>query len=237
MTNKRTFYSCILVAALAGGHAMAAAPPNLNGVWQVDGVHQELKTTNGEAPPLNAQANKIYQENLKKWKAGDLSYDPTAQCVSPGFPRILYLPYPFEIVQSDRTIAYVFQWNYWNRVVEMNGKPQDVPYPLAMGIARGKWNGDTLVVDTIGLRSDNTWLDAAGLPHSDDLHVVEEMRLTDNGQVLENKITIEDKKVFTKTWETTIRFKKLPAGTEIQEDICLDRVDAKQPAVVWPEAK
>lgn len=233
MTDRRMGSVCALLLALTVSRPAEAAA-DLNGVWQVEGSHQQLKTTSGEAPPLRSSAAKIYRENLAKWKVGDLAYDPTSKCISPGMPRILYLPYPFEIVQSDRTIAYLFQWNYWNRVVELVNKPQDVPYPLAMGIARGKWVGDTLKIDTIGLRSDNTFLDAAGLPHSDDLHLTEELRLVENGQVLEDKITIDDKNTFTKVWTTTVRFRRLPAGTELHEDICLDRVDARQPAVVWP---
>ncbi|EIZ77087.1 hypothetical protein WSK_4350 [Novosphingobium sp. Rr 2-17] len=234
MTDRRMGSVCAVILALALTQPANAAA-DLNGVWKVEGYHQQLKTASGEPPPLKPEAAKRYRENLTKWKIGDLSYDPTSKCISPGMPRILYLPYPFEIVQSDRTIAYLFQWNYWNRVIELAPKPQDVPYPLAMGIARGKWIGDTLKIDTIGLRSDNTFLDAAGLPHSDDLHLIEEIRLLDGGQLLEDKITIEDKNVFTNVWSTTVRFRKLPAGTEIQEDICLDRVDAHQPAVSWPE--
>lgn len=233
MIERRMGSVCALILALAVSRPAEAAT-DLNGVWKVEGSHQQLKTASGEAPPLKPAAAKIYRENLAKWKSGDLTYDPTSTCISPGMPRILYLPYPFEIVQSDRTIVYLFQWNYWNRVIELVNKPQDVPYPLAMGISRGKWVGDTLRIDTIGLRSDNTLLDAAGMPHSDDLHLTEELRLLEGGQILEDKITIDDKNTFTKVWSTTVRFRKLPAGTELQEDICLDRVDARQPAVVWP---
>ena len=83
------------------------------------------------------------------------------------------------------------------------------------------------------LRADNTLLDSAGLPHSESLKVTEKVRLLDNGATLENRITIDDPETFTQPWETVVRFKKLPKGTEIKEDICLDRLDAGKPAVDW----
>jgi hypothetical protein len=211
----------------------ANATPDLSGVWQVTSRMQELRTTDGQAPPLRPEAQRTYDERRKLWRAGDLSFDPTAKCVSPGLPRILFLPYPFEIIQRPKRITYLFAWNYWNRHVDMSGQKLEAPYPLALGESGGHWEGETLVIDTDGLRADNTMLDSAGMPHTESLHVTERLRLLHNGAKLEDLIRIEDPKTFTKPWDTRVEFRKLPTGTEIPLDICLDRVDAGKPAVDW----
>jgi hypothetical protein len=184
--------------------------------------------------PLRPQAAKIYATNEAKWRAGDLSYDPTATlCVSPGMPRILYLPYPFQIIQQPDRLSFMFEWNHWNRHVVMARQPQDVLYPLSLGVSNAYWDRDTLVINTIGLRADNTLLDQAGMPHSDSLSLLERLRVIDAGRRLEDRLRIEDPQTFTRPWETVVKFRRLPAGTEIHEDVCLDRLDAGKPAIVW----
>ncbi len=229
--------SCAVLAVWAGCAAAAAArQPDLSGVWQVSEETQQLKTLEGRTPPLNAEAAKIYAQNEAKWRAGDLSYDTAARCVSPGLPRILSLPYPFKIVQRSWAVLFMFQWNYWNHNVDLTSHPQEVLYPLSLGVSKGHWDGDTLIIDTIGLRFDDldtTWLDAAGMPHSDSMHLIERLHLNQGGRTLEDHIRIEDPKTFTSPWETVVRFRKLPARTEIPLDVCLDRVAAGEPAVRW----
>lgn len=221
-----------VVAALFGNSAAQAAP-DMSGVWEVATKIQELKTVEGAAPPLKSEAQKVYDEHRAQWKAKDLSYDPTAMCVSPGLPRILYLPYPFQIVQTPTRIAYLFEWNYWNRHVDLTGKELEAAYPLSLGVSVGHWEGDTLVIRTNGLRADNTLLDAAGLPLSEELVLTENIRLIDGGKKLENRIRFEDTQTFTSSWETVVTFNRLPDDYEISMDICLDRTDAGKPAVDW----
>jgi hypothetical protein len=221
----------LMAALMVSGAAMAA--PDFSGVWQAEGNVQELRTVDGKAPPLNAAAAKLYATHRAQFKKGDLSFDPTATCISPGMPRILTLPYPFEIMQSDKKLTYLFQWNYWNRFVYLDAnKAKEVPYPLAMGLSHGKWQGDTLVVETTDLRADNTLLDSMGMPRGDALKLTEKLRLVD-ANTLEARLTVSDAQTFTKDWDTVLRFKRRPKGTEITEDICLDRVDAGKPAVDW----
>lgn len=219
-------------ALLASGAALAQTP-DISGVWKPEGYIQELRTLDGKAPPLRPEAAKTYEQNRKKWLAHDLSFDTTAKCVPPGMPRAVYLPYPFEIIQRPWGLAYLFQWNYMFRTVEMAPGGRVVDYPLRMGVAQAHWEGDTLVIDTIG-RSDNTLLDASGLPNSDKLHLVERLRLSADGQTLTDRITIEDPETFTKAWDTEIAFRRQPKGTEITQDVCVDRIDAGKPAVEAP---
>lgn len=226
--------AAVTMSGLMSGAAYAA--PDFNGVWQVEKNIQELKTVDGKAPPLKPEAAKVYEEHKKKWKAGDLSFDPTAKCISPGLPRMLYLPYPFEIIQRPQKLTYFFEWNYWNRHVYLNDRVEEVPYPLSLGLSKGKWQGDTLVIETTDLRADNTLLDSAGMPRGESMKITEKLRLVD-ANTLEARFTINDPETFTQPWDTVVRFKKLPQGTEIKEDICLDRIDAGKPAVDWARKK
>lgn len=218
---------------LAGTAQAQLATPDINGVWQPVRYIQELRTVDGKAPPLKPNAAKVYAENRKKWLAHDLSFDTTAQCVPPGMPRSMFLPYPIEIIQQPKGLTFLFQWNYMFRIVDMSGAKQVADYPLRMGVAEGHWQGKTLIIDTKG-RSDNTLLDASGLPNSESLHLVEHLELADGGNRLIDRITIDDPEIFTRPWDTTVELRRLPAGTEIREDVCVDRLSAGQPAVVAP---
>jgi len=218
------------VGLVMGGAAMAA--PNFNGVWQAEKSVQELHTADGKIPPLKPEAAKVYEEHKHQWKSGDLSFDPTAKCIAPGLPRMLYLPYPFEIVQRPQKLTYLFEWNYWNRHVYLTDKAKEVPYPLSLGLSHAQWQGNTLVINTTDLRADNTLLDSAGMPHSDSMKVTERLRLVDNN-TLEDRITIDDPDTFMQPWDTVIRFKRQTKTTNVKEDICLDRIDAGKPAVDW----
>lgn len=220
----------LLAGLMIGGAAVAA--PDFSGVWQAEKAIQELKTVDGKAPPLKPEAAKVYAANKAKFNQGDLSFDPTAGCISPGLPRILYLPYPFEIIQNDQKMTYLFEWNYWNRHVYLGDKAKEVPYPLSLGLSHAKWQGKTLVITTTDLRADNTLLDSMGMPRGESLKLTEKLRLVDNN-TLEARFTINDPETFTKEWDTVLRFKRQPKGTDIKEDICLDRVDAGKPAVEW----
>jgi hypothetical protein len=117
--------------------------------------------------------------------------------------------------------------------VDLSGKKLEAPYPLSLGESSGHWQNDTLVIETDGLRADNTLLDAAGMPHSESLRLTERLRLRQGGALLEDRIRIDDPETFSAPWETKLEFRKLPAATEIPLDICLDRVDAGKPAVDW----
>jgi len=225
--------ACAVTVASLSVAPKAAAAPNFDGIWLVSSKVQQVKAADGNRPPLNAQAAQAYNNNIAKWRAGDLSFDPTAKCVSPGIPRMLYLPYPFQIIQSRSQITYLFEWNYWNRHVDMSGRKLEAAYPLAMGESLGHFEGNELVIESNGFRADNTYLDAAGMPHSDDMHVTERLRLKDGGAVLEDRIRIDDPATFTHPWETVVKFNRMRSSYEIPMDICLDRTDAGKPAVDW----
>jgi len=148
------------------------------------------------------------------------SNDPVYGCFPPGLPRIYLHPRPIEIVQLPDEVIMMFQYDRIVRHIYVDGRPHDefLDPPLWMGDSIGKWEGDTLVVDTIGF-NDKTWLDRAGHPHSDALHVVERMRRL-NHETLSDDITIEDPKAYTKPWTAQTRFQLRPDLALDWEGVC-----------------
>ena len=225
-----------LIAILAISSLKAAEPADIGGTWKIVGAIKELKTTDGKTPSLTPTGAEVYKQNRAKWQAGDLSFDPSARCISPGLPRALTLPYAFKIFQSDKQVFFLFEWNHWYRNVRLTDRELEVPYPMSMGVATGHWDGNTLVIKTVGLRADNTLLDSSGMPHSERLQLTERVTLVDRN-TLRDRVTIDDPDTFTHTWNTELTFKRQPTQTEIREDVCLDRVDTNQPAIDWKKAR
>ena len=161
-------------------------------------------------------------------RAGDVSFDHSSWCASLGIPRLMFVPYPFEIVVRPKQVAFLYEWNWWARVVDMSGAALDVISPTSMGVATGKWEGGALVIQTKGLE-DTTLLDSAGAPHSEEITVTERLKLK-GADLLQDRIKIDDPKTFTRPWETLITYRR-QRNTVIQEDVCLDRIKAGEPYV------
>jgi len=220
-----------LASLLIAGVASAQAAPDLSGVWRLSGgFDQELKTIDGKTPPLLPQAQMLYHKRQAQSNAGDRSFDNASKiCVSPGMPRMVLLPYPFQIIQSQKQMAFLFEWNGRHRLVDLSGAALEPPDLFYMGTAAGHVEGDTMVIETEGL-VDTSLLDASGMPHSDQLHLTERYRLTDGGKALINEMTIEDPQIFSQPWKTRVTYKRMPRGTEIQEDVCRERMAKGGPA-------
>lgn len=129
--------------------------------------------------------------------------DPTLKGFTPGVPRMIYYPAPFQIFQRERDLIIVQQFGHSARTIHTNGTqhPDDL-YDLWMGDSRGTWEGDTLVVDVIGFNG-RTWLDRSGNYHSDQLHVVERWRFLDKNTI-EYTATLEDPKVYARPWTLSV---------------------------------
>jgi hypothetical protein len=112
--------------------------------------------------------------------------------------------------------------------VDLVSSELDIVYPVSLGVATGHWEGSTLVIKTMGLK-DTTLLDSA-MPHSEELVVTERLRLLDRGR-LENRITFEDPRVFSRPWETVVIYRRQPRGSTLKEDVCLDRIKHGEPAI------
>jgi hypothetical protein len=208
--------------------AVVRTPDDLLGIWVPDATPRELTTVDGAAPPLNEDAAALHAEHKARFAAGDAGYDPTTWCAGPGMPRILTMPYAFEIRRSGDHVAFIHGWYRWWRAVDLNG-PEVVepPLPLTMGFPVGRFEDDTLVIRTVGL-TDSTVLDASGLPRSDQLVLTERLRVLPDGR-LENRLTIEDPDTFTQPWETVLTFHRDPAA-RVVDDVCPDRLAQGEPA-------
>lgn len=228
----------VLVTLFLAGAVSAQSTPNLSGVWRLQGSFaHELKTIDGEAPPLLPQAEAIYRQRQAAYRNGDFSFDNASTiCVSPGMPRMAFLPYPFQIIQRPHQMAFLFEWNGRHRVVDLSGAPLTVPDLFYMGSSIGHFEGDTLVIETQGL-TPASLLDASGMPHSDQLRLTERYRLTKGGNTLVNEMTLEDPQTFSRPWQTRVTYKRMPRGTEIQEDVCRDRVPKGGPAFEYGKWK
>jgi len=129
--------------------------------------------------------------------------DQLNKCFLPGVPRLMYLPFPFQIFQLPDTIVITSEYIHNVRNIFMHGKHFDQLY-FWNGDSRGHWEGDTLVVDVANF-NDESWFDQAGNFHSDALHVVERYTRTEP-DVITYEVTIEDPKVFTKSWRMSMPF-------------------------------
>jgi hypothetical protein len=125
--------------------------------------------------------------------------DQVARCYVPGVPRITYLGWPFEIVQTGELVGIVYEWMHIRRMIPLSDRPVPEGVNLWGGVSRGRWDGDTLVVRVTNL-SDWTWLDMAGNFHSKAVQVEE--RYTPVGpDTLDYEVTIEDPNVYTRPWK------------------------------------
>ena len=153
----------------------------------------------------------------KKWHAVG---DPELKCYMPGVPRATYMPHPFQIVQgSNNTILMAYEFTSATRIVRMNWT-QESPADSWMGWSRGRWDGDTLVVDVTGQREE-TWLDRAGDFHSDKLHVVERYTTTSPYHML-YEATLEDPKVYTRPWKISFPlYRRMEKNLQLIEFKCV----------------
>jgi hypothetical protein len=189
----------------------ADGKPNLQGVWQVrnsaafgledhvarDGMPAGRSVVDGRTIPYLPDAVKQRLELATNRQA-----DPLAKCYMPGVPRIMYLPFPFHIYQTPEHIAITFEWSQVHRTIHTNGVPGPAGIDFWMGDSRGRWEGDTLVVDVKDL-NDKTWLDTTGTFHSDQIHVVERYTMTDP-DTIQYEATIDDPQVFSRPWKISM---------------------------------
>ena len=204
--------------------ATASAAPDLGGPWEFTVEVPALKTVDGKTPPLTAAGRKLHQAYQQA-----LTSDPLKKCLPPGIPRIMMQKgFPFDLVIGQDLAGMFFEWNHMPRPIYLDIEHFENIGPTYLGQSVAKWEGDTLVVHTNGY-NDATWLDATGLPHSEDLVTVERIRLKSPDE-LENRITFTDARMFTKPWTAVLTFTRRP-GYSVKEDYCLQRaglVDSKE---------
>lgn len=188
----RTALALLLLTA----SAWAQAASDLRGIWQAKGnAYRNLEAEKGVI--VDPAGGKIpYRAEARA------STDPLLVCFQPGVPRATLLPEPFQIFQHQDRVVIVYQHVHAYRVIFTDGRPHyDDGIEFYMGDSRGRWEGNTLVVDATNFKPEN-WLDAAGHFHSNKLHVVERYTRT-APKTIRYEATIEDPEVFQRPW--TIR--------------------------------
>jgi len=194
-----------------------AGTVDLSGIWQTDvkynfNLGADLKPEDIVMLPWAQALQAERRDNNGK-------DDPEGYCLPPGFPRVNGVPFPQKIVQLPGAIIILYETRTTFRQIFLDNNhtlPND-PQPTWMGYSKGRWDGDTLIVETTGF-NDRTWLDDNGHPHSDQMQVTERFRRPSFGQLLVD-ITIDDPKTYAKPWTVTQAF-QLAADNELIEYIC-----------------
>jgi hypothetical protein len=241
--TKAPILAALAFAASSPAWAQVRAHPNLNGIWQaLNEANWDLEghvarpspvvamgalgaapgglgvVEGGEIPYLPAALARRKENFAKR-----MELDPEVKCYLPGVPRATYMPYPFQIVQSDKTIFIGYEYANATRTIFME-KREDPPVDSWMGQSVGHWEGNTLVVEVKGL-NDQSWLDRSGNFHSDALHVIE--RYTPNGpNAINYEALIEDPMTFSRPWKISMPlYRRLDKNMQLLEFKCVEFVE------------
>jgi hypothetical protein len=182
----------------------ASAADDLSGIWWAAWYNPSIKAylIGDQDVPLNDAGKKKYAEIQAGLKSGGILDRARTYCTPDGIPRALSTPYPFQIIAAPPgQMSIVYEQNRMIRGISMV-KPLDPLDKLAIlpfwnGHSAGRWEGEILVIDTAGF-NENTFLDATGLPHSDQLKTTERLRRLDAGKRLEDVVTIHDPVYYTR---------------------------------------
>ena len=192
------------------GHA--AAPGRVVALGAADAVTPGLGVVEGGAIPYLPEAAAKKKQNFEN----RLTLDPEIKCYLPGVPRATYMPQPFQIIQSAKHIMVIHQYATAVRTIYMDNQTE-APADSWMGWSNGRWEGETLVVDTTGF-NDKTWFDNQGHPHTEQLHTVERYTRTNRG-MLAIEIAIDDAGAYSRPFTLRTEANLMPDG-ELMEYIC-----------------
>jgi hypothetical protein len=178
-----------------------------------------LGVVEGNDIPYQPWAAARKKENQEHW----IDRDPEIKCFEPGVPRAMYMPYPFQIIESAKDVMMVFEYANAQRTIHLT-KMDPYPNVAYMGYSTGHWEGDTLVVNVEDF-TDATWFDRAGNFHSDALKVTE--RYTPiSRDAIRYEATITDPQVFTRPWKISMPlYRRLEPNAQIMEFRCVEMVE------------
>ena len=219
----------VLAAAAGATEKLPSGPGSVSGVWfssafktfrtgAPTGEPRVRPTADGTLPPMQPATAALVDRRIKDFHAGHPYARPSSYCLPEGIPEMMMPPgqLPIQILETPGQITVLFELLSTFRIIRLNARHEPDPDPTFMGDSVGHWEGDTLVVDTIGL-TDRTPVDGL-VPHSESLHVVERIRRTGK-DTLEDRITIEDPRTFTKPYTYVSALKHVP-GEKIVEFLC-----------------
>jgi len=193
--------------------------PDMSGIWErIEGIR--FNPTN-ELPPYNAEYRRRYDLALAARNRGERVADPTSGCLPQGMPRFMVASYPLEILQTKGQVTIIAEWSSQVRRIFTDGRghpPADEVDITFNGHSIGHWEGQTLVVDTIGIRGDTSF-DASPLTHSDQLTVNERIFLKDP-KTLVVDLTVTDPGAFTAPWKVRRTYRHGGPDARIMEYVC-----------------
>jgi hypothetical protein len=218
-----------MVALLAGAFLSSVAPAqtgshDLSGVWRYSG---RTLTLSNDVPTMTpwgqAKFNATKPGYGPRMVPPALGNDPQGKCDPLGIPRLIFFnTTPVEFVQTSDRVVQNFEWGHVWRTIWTDGRalPKDVSDdPTWLGYSTGKWDGDTLIVESAGF-DERSWLDHFGNPHSDEMRLEERYRRVDK-DTIELTMTVNDPKTYTKPWVSEKKTFKMQPRREIREIFCV----------------
>ena len=221
---------------------VSSDPPDLSGIWQtmntaswnleghtaskmpvtnilgaLGGIPAGMSVVEGGEIPYLPQALERRDQNRSDWT----NLDPVAKCYIPGVPRSTYMPWPFQILQTDTEIFIAYEFGSNSRTIFMDRPGTEAPLPSWMGYSLGHWENETLVVN-VTKQVPDTWLDASGNYHGADLVVEERYTLVDENRI-QYEATIDDPDVFSRPWTIKIPlYRRMEDGARLLEYKCVE---------------
>jgi hypothetical protein len=184
-------------------------PKNFEGVWWLRGYEFMLGPEPGVPAPLKPEYIEILKRRIRAKNAGNPETDTSTRCLPHGMPRLMESPYPIEIVQTADRVTLLHEVAHNVRRFYINGQhPKDLKESY-LGHSVAKWEGDTLVVDTIGVNG-KSFIDDEGEAHSNKIHLVERFKKIDGGRQLQMVMTIEDPVTLEKPYSYTRSYEWRP---------------------------
>jgi hypothetical protein len=217
-----TALAAVLALSLHGGLAFGADAPDISGIYWATQYNAKIQLVGGGELPLTPAGKAAYDKNIAGLKDGSLTDNARKFCVPDGLPRVLANPYPFEIIQAPPgQITIIYELSHQVRMIAMDKPlPSDedlLVLPFFNGHSVGHFDGDTLVIESAGFK-ENTFLDATGAPHTDELRTVERIRKVSPTQ-LEDVITIHDPEYYSKDWQARFVY-TLRTDVRIEDYVC-----------------
>ena len=221
---------------------VSSDPPDLSGIWQtmntaswnleghtaskmpvtailgaLGGIPAGMSVVEGGESPYLPEAFEKRDQNRSDWT----NLDPVAKCYIPGVPRSTYMPWPFQILQTDTEIFIAYEFGSNSRTIFMDRPGTEAPLPSWMGYSLGHWENETLVVN-VTKQVPDTWLDASGNYHGADLVVEERYTLVDENRI-QYEATIDDPDVFSRPWTIKIPlYRRMEDGARLLEYKCVE---------------
>jgi hypothetical protein len=206
-------------------------PFDLTGTWlHGGGTDNGFRFTPPAGVKLTPEAQKHFDAARKAQSEGKVYRDEIGQCWPAGLPVIMTRVWPIAMIQLPTAIYMISEFMNSLRIIYLDGRPHtdpDIAVPSFNGESIGRWEKDTLVVDSKYFVADHHWIDS-GIPASDALHIVERIRMTNEGKTLEIEYTFTDPKSYEGDWKITKRWQRVDER-DIAEVECLPDLNAHMP--------